>query len=146
MSSQKAAAERTAREVVAEEPLKQVVNPTIERVVEGTSANGPTAAVSSSASSSITPVEPPPEPVLEGESPGIKRRQSRVDSSSTPTLPLPTKRVKADDATVKLLPPKYEDCEVEDIVVLIANMIGELISTNDSLPLRSGVLTRFHSR
>lgn len=137
MSTQKASERTTASEAAAEEPLKPVVNPTIERVVEVTA---------SSSSSGITPVEPPPEPVLEGESPGIKRRQSRVDSASTATLPLPTKRVKADDTTVKLLPPKYEDCEVEDIVVLIANMIGELISTNDSLPLRSGVLTRFHSR
>jgi hypothetical protein len=32
------------------------------------------------------------------------------------------------------------------MVVLIANMISELIQTNDALPLRSGVLTRFHSR
>ncbi|KIM92967.1 hypothetical protein OIDMADRAFT_67150, partial [Oidiodendron maius Zn] len=46
----------------------------------------------------------------------------------------------------KLLSAKYEFCEVEDIVVLIANMISELIETNDVLPLRSGVLTRFHSR
>jgi hypothetical protein len=47
---------------------------------------------------------------------------------------------------VKILPARYEFCPVEDMVVLIANMISELIQMNDHLPLRSGVLTRFHSR
>jgi len=35
---------------------------------------------------------------------------------------------------------------VEDVVVLIAHMLGELIETNDALALKSGHLTRFHSR
>jgi hypothetical protein len=37
-------------------------------------------------------------------------------------------------------------CSVEDMVILIADMISELIETNDNLPLRDVVLTRFHSR
>ncbi|KAJ8124602.1 hypothetical protein O1611_g9039 [Lasiodiplodia mahajangana] len=41
---------------------------------------------------------------------------------------------------------RYELCDVEDMVILIANMIGELIETNDSLAMKSGNLTRFHSR
>lgn len=45
-----------------------------------------------------------------------------------------------------MLPEKYEFCAVEDMVVLIANMLGELIETNDALALKSGHLTRFHSR
>ncbi|OIW27548.1 cyclin-related 2, partial [Coniochaeta ligniaria NRRL 30616] len=45
-----------------------------------------------------------------------------------------------------ILPQKYELCRVEDIVVLIANMLCELIETNDALALKSGHLTRFHSR
>jgi hypothetical protein len=90
---------------------------------------------------------PPPEPVLEGESPGTKRRQSRVESSSTSnTQALHTKHVKSAEKGVRILPAKYEFCEAEDMVVVIANMISELIQTNDSLPLRTGVLTRFHSR
>ena len=96
-------------------------------------------------------VAAPPAPIvksmLEAESPSIKRRQSRVDSSSASITQIsPTKRVKSGDEEVKVLPVKYEFCEVEDMVVLIANMISELIQTNDSLPLRTGVLTRFHSR
>jgi hypothetical protein len=35
---------------------------------------------------------------------------------------------------------------VDDMVVVISHMISELIETNDQLPLRNGVLTRFHSR
>ena len=98
----------------------------------------------------IVAAAPPPlaNPILEAAtSPSIKRRQSRVDSTSTAnTSVLPTKRVKSGETEVKILPLKYEFCEVEDMVVLIANMISELLETNDNLPLRTGVLTRFHSR
>jgi hypothetical protein len=45
-----------------------------------------------------------------------------------------------------VLPARYELCAVEDMVILIADMISELIETNDNLPLRDVVLTRFHSR
>lgn len=99
---------------------------------------------------SVVPAAPPPKPklALKPESPSIKRRQSVV-VASTPTTenqPSSTKRVKEEEPPVKVLPAKYEFCEVEDVVILIADMISELIQTNDSLPLRSGVLTRFHSR
>jgi hypothetical protein len=91
---------------------------------------------------------PLPKTILEAASPSIKRRQSRVGSSSagSNSQALPLKRVKSEQDSVKVLPAKYEFCEVEDMVILIANMISELIQTNDSLPLRTGVLTRFHSR
>jgi hypothetical protein len=59
------------------------------------------------------------------------------------TLP---KRVKPDTTPPKVLPLRYEHCAVEDMVVLIAHMLGELIETNDTLALKSGHLTRFHSR
>jgi len=91
-------------------------------------------------------VEPPPEPTIAGESPGIKRRQSRVDSSGATTQLLPVKKAKANNKDVKILPLKYEFCPVEDLVVLIASMISELILTNDNLPPKAGALTRFHSR
>jgi len=57
-----------------------------------------------------------------------------------------TKRPKPEEAPSKALPLKYEFCAVEDMVVLISHMLGELIETNDALALRSGHLTRFHSR
>lgn len=56
------------------------------------------------------------------------------------------KRVKPDAVPPKVLPMRYELCAIEDIVVLIANMLSELIETNDALAMRSGHLTRFHSR
>jgi len=102
------------------------------------------------ASSSVASVAPPSpsKPTLQAQSPGVKRRQSRdgqLSTSNTSQTSAP-KRAKSAQAQVKILPSKYELCEVEDMVILIANMISELIQTNDSLPLRSGVLTRFHSR
>lgn len=56
------------------------------------------------------------------------------------------KRQRQAPAPVKILPQKYEFCSGEDMVVLIAHMLAELIETNDALALRSGSLTRFHSR
>lgn len=102
-----------------------------------------------SAAPIVTPAPPSPaKPILPPEFPAVKRRQSQdvptALISSTQTLP--TKRAKSDQTTVKVLPAKYEFCPVEDMVVIISNMISELIQTNDQLPLRSGVLTRFHSR
>ncbi|CAK7209280.1 Pho80p cyclin [Sporothrix curviconia] len=62
------------------------------------------------------------------------------------SLPAASKRARPEAAPVKMLPEQYELCAVEDMVVLIANMLGELIETNDALALKSGHLTRFHSR
>lgn len=58
----------------------------------------------------------------------------------------PSKRQRADDQPPKGLPQKYEFCPVEDMVELIANMLSELINTNDAIRTSSGGLTRFHSR
>lgn len=62
---------------------------------------------------------------------------------SPSTLP---KRPKPEIEAAKVLPQRYELCDVEDIVILIAHMLGELIETNDALARRTGHLTRFHSR
>ncbi|KAF9878580.1 cyclin [Colletotrichum karsti] len=56
------------------------------------------------------------------------------------------KRPKPTAGPPKILPQRYELCSVEDMVVLISYMLSELIETNDALALRSGSLTRFHSR
>ncbi|KAJ0165056.1 Nuc-1 negative regulatory protein preg [Colletotrichum tanaceti] len=56
------------------------------------------------------------------------------------------KRPKPTAGPPKILPQRYEFCGVEDMVVLISHMLSELIETNDALALRSGSLTRFHSR
>jgi len=100
--------------------------------------------------SQIVHARPPSlsKPVLEAGSPSMKKRHNQDENLSaiSSTSALPPKRVRSAQTPIKVLPAKYELCEVEDMVVLIANMISELIETNDSLPLRSGVLTRFHSR
>lgn len=94
---------------------------------------------------------PIPKPALKAESPTMKRRQSRDTTDGGPSnsdnkQEVRPKRARSASRPVKLLPARYEFCEVEDMVILIANMISELIQTNDALPLRTGVLTRFHSR
>ncbi|KAI9742479.1 MAG: hypothetical protein M1818_004013 [Claussenomyces sp. TS43310] len=89
----------------------------------------------------------PSQPQL--QSPGTKRRLAREPAvliqSSIATQSTPPKRPKS-TKEAKILPARYEFCNVEDLVILIADMISELIETNDNLPLRDVVLTRFHSR
>ncbi|KAH6622830.1 cyclin-domain-containing protein [Chaetomium tenue] len=105
------------------------------------------------------PVKPVPSgPRQRIEAPSLptspsKRRNSQgpgsISALATDPLQNPStlaKRVKPDTAPPKVLPLRYELCAVEDVVVLIAHMLGELIETNDSLALKSGHLTRFHSR
>lgn len=100
----------------------------------------------------IAPVEPNAQvsrdinPPIQPESPSMKRRQSAIEDAQSASKKVSSpKRVKP-QTTVKILPRKYENCEEEDMVVLIASMIAELIQRNDLLPPQSGVLTRFHSR
>ena len=89
---------------------------------------------------------PDPQP----QYPRTKRRQfketAESSSSSATTGSIPPKRTKSAKTAAKVLPARYELCAVEDMVILIADMISELIETNDNLPLRDVVLTRFHSR
>ncbi|OSS47884.1 hypothetical protein B5807_06564 [Epicoccum nigrum] len=58
----------------------------------------------------------------------------------------PAKRLRPQEANVKVMPLKYETCDVKDLGVLISDMLMELVRLNDGYPLRDGQLTRFHSR
>lgn len=91
-----------------------------------------------------------PEPAPQPQTPGTKRRQfketAESSSSAATAQSSPPKRTKPAKSAAKVLPLRYELCAVEDMVILIADMISELIETNDNLPLRDVVLTRFHSR
>ncbi|KFZ20476.1 hypothetical protein V501_00116 [Pseudogymnoascus sp. VKM F-4519 (FW-2642)] len=84
------------------------------------------------------------------QSPSAKRRQdpepAKDDSSRASQQFLPPKRPRAAQRAPKVLPIRYELVDVEDMVILVAGMVSELIQTNDNLPLRDVVLTRFHSR
>ncbi|KAK0634874.1 cyclin-domain-containing protein [Bombardia bombarda] len=120
-------------------------------------ASQPTAnsanSVSSSAAKTTGGGDPPSGSTSQAVSP-TKRRNSQgpgdasVDSEDggAPSAATLAKRPKPEVAPSKLLPQRYEFCAVEDIVVLISHMLGELIETNDALALKSGHLTRFHSR
>ncbi|KOS22120.1 Nuc-1 negative regulatory protein preg [Escovopsis weberi] len=64
----------------------------------------------------------------------------------SPSHPSTPKRAKPDERAAKVLPSRYELCHVDDMVQLIAHMLGELIATNDAIRISNGGLTRFHSR
>ncbi|KAI0200535.1 cyclin-domain-containing protein [Astrocystis sublimbata] len=101
---------------------------------------------------------PPPEPRPETAPPDresanplspSKRRNSHDQGAATAvgtSQSSSPKRTRPNESPPKTLPLRYELCDVDDMVTLIANMIRELIETNDSLAMKSGNLTRFHSR
>ncbi|KAK7554680.1 cyclin-domain-containing protein [Phyllosticta citricarpa] len=60
--------------------------------------------------------------------------------------PSPTPNQAPEENAVKLMPLRYETCNVKDLGVLISDMLMELVRLNDGLPLQDGQLTRFHSR
>lgn len=99
-------------------------------------SNAPSAIPTSSLSNSLSPQQ------------GVKRRQPEFVSvlPAIVTHSSSSKRAKQGHSIIKTIPQEYELCPIEDLVILISNMIEELIHTNDNLPLRSSVLTRFHSR
>ncbi|KAI0181383.1 cyclin-domain-containing protein [Hypoxylon sp. FL1284] len=73
-------------------------------------------------------------------------RASTSSSAGTSSHSNSPKRSKLNKGPPKVLPPKYELCKGEDIVILVAHMLSELIEANDLLALKSVQLTRFHSR
>jgi hypothetical protein len=62
-------------------------------------------------------------PLLEPQSPSSKRRQSLTGTSTVvgSSHNVAPKRARAAQTAVKILPIKYEFCEVEDMVILIAD-------------------------
>ncbi|KAI9893672.1 MAG: hypothetical protein M1814_005887 [Vezdaea aestivalis] len=56
------------------------------------------------------------------------------------------KKPRPDEPDPKVMPIRYETCDVKDLVLLISRMIMELLKFNDGIPLRDRGLTRFHSR
>lgn len=84
------------------------------------------------------------------QSPTGKQRSSQEYMQPEPTLThnclSPPNGIRSSHVAVKILPLNYEFCGVEDLIMLIAGLISELVQINDQLPLRDGGLTRFHSR
>ena len=80
-----------------------------------------------------------------------QQQQCIVPTDATATSkeeapPSPAKRLRPPEAITKVMPLKYETCDVKDLGVLISDMLMELVRLNDGYPLRDGQLTRFHSR
>jgi hypothetical protein len=73
-------------------------------------------------------------------------RQNETVAAAAPEQSSPAKRARPQSGTLKVMPLKYETCDVKDLGVLISDMLMELVRLNDDMPLRDGQLTRFHSR
>ncbi|KUI58716.1 Nuc-1 negative regulatory protein preg [Cytospora mali] len=128
------------------ESRANITIPTSEATTAGDSQA--TAATTTAPLESEPPMLKAPHPLSpnkrrNSEGPGASVGDSSTTGQAAGALP---KRVKPDVAPPKVLPVRYEFCAIEDVVVLIANMLAELIETNDALAMRSGHLTRFHSR
>ncbi|KAI9863878.1 MAG: hypothetical protein M1813_003530 [Trichoglossum hirsutum] len=89
--------------------------------------------------------------------PALKSQMPLRDDNSKTIIQLPavpqspgntlsSKRARPPRPAVKIMPARYELCDVKDLVTLISNMLMELVQFNDGIPLRDGRLTRFHSR
>jgi hypothetical protein len=90
----------------------------------------------------------PPDRVLprEAEAQGGQQSVGQTEESTVNQIPSSAKRARPQDPNVKVMPLKYETCDVKDLGVLISDMLMELVRLNDGFPLRDGTLTRFHSR
>ncbi|KAF1814439.1 cyclin-domain-containing protein, partial [Eremomyces bilateralis CBS 781.70] len=56
------------------------------------------------------------------------------------------KRARPAAQDAKTMPRRYETASMQDLGKLVAEMLMELVRLNDSIPLKDGMLTRFHSR
>ncbi|KAI9815788.1 MAG: hypothetical protein M1827_002184 [Pycnora praestabilis] len=106
------------------------------------------------------PSDSPPSRLSQEEprAPPLEPQMPTRNSSSEPRIvkPVPDpvtrneassqKRARPPRPAVKVMPIKYETCDVKDLVFLISTMLMELVRFNDGIPLKDGRLTRFHSR
>jgi hypothetical protein len=77
----------------------------------------------------------------------VKREEQKNEAAAMSEDELaPSKRARPMEPGVKIMPLKYETCDVKDLGVLISDMLMELVRLNSGIPLRDGHLTRFHSR
>lgn len=72
--------------------------------------------------------------------PAPPQPSSHAESSSA------AKRARPPSPADRVMPIKYETCDVKELGVLISDMLMELVRLNDGIPLKDGQLTRFHSR
>lgn len=93
-----------------------------------------------------------PQTQLNDGVPASRRSRSSASASSSPEPSSsaeqrsPTKRHRAADGDVKIMPREYARCNERELAVMISELIMDLIRVNDDIPLEDGQLTRFHSR
>lgn len=92
------------------------------------------------------PVAPPQtaRPVTRTSTDATRLERAQEEASAAPASP--AKRARPHGANVKVMPLKYELCDVKELGVLVSDMLMELVRLNDGFPLKDGQLTRFHSR
>ncbi|KAK5147337.1 hypothetical protein LTR04_000857 [Oleoguttula sp. CCFEE 6159] len=94
----------------------------------------------------------PPEPVSRADpqpfdgAPAALPEDAPTNARPNATQIPAAKRARPSAPEPKVMPIKYETCDVKDLGVLISDMLMELVRLNDNIPLRDGQLTRFHSR
>ncbi|KAF2443833.1 cyclin-domain-containing protein [Karstenula rhodostoma CBS 690.94] len=135
-----------------------------------TQLSQPTVPIERGVTSAEVTITEPPEPVLrvdpqpavsaqktqphaatsrdKGEAPARVLQTPRQDEADAAPAEQssPAKRARPQSGNLKVMPLKYETCDVKDLGVLISDMLMELVRLNDDMPLRDGHLTRFHSR
>ncbi|KAH0541876.1 hypothetical protein FGG08_003681 [Glutinoglossum americanum] len=100
--------------------------------------------------SSIESIDSPVVPKLKSQIPLLDGDFQAYTQLTVDSQPLSnassSKRARPPRPAIKIMPARYELCDVKDLVTLISNMLMELVQFNDGIPLRDGRLTRFHSR
>lgn len=78
--------------------------------------------------------------------PSLQTPRQKDATAVLPVQSSPAKRARPPSGSIKVMPLKYETCDIKDLGVLVSDMLMELVRLNDDMPLRDGQLTRFHSR
>jgi hypothetical protein len=95
-------------------------------------------------------VAPPTQGSIGGDTQRAGQQQTGQAESGNTTLnrqsSSSSKRARPQDPSVKVMPLKYETCDIKDLGILVSDMLMELVRLNDAIPLQDGQLTRFHSR
>ncbi|RPA77852.1 cyclin-domain-containing protein [Ascobolus immersus RN42] len=121
-----------------------------ERAVATTAPTAPQALSRVSTATDTHPA-PPRVEATRGAEPGPQlrtpsARRQGTDGHSPSSCESASKKARRLEPGPKVLPAQYQFCNTSDLVILISDMLAELVSLNDKLPLNPNGLTRFHSR
>ncbi|GAA5977416.1 hypothetical protein JCM10908_004973 [Rhodotorula pacifica] len=126
-------------------PSRLVYGATAATSLPSAAPSRPAASSSTAAAATSMSAHPARGKAAAGQSASNGTSQPRKDPVRRADGPVivPT-RVEADN--VRVVPQQFENCQLDDLITLIASMLDRLIEHNDRIPLTSNSLTRFHSR